>query len=46
MKWGSFQFGRFAGDCRRMFGEGPRETMQRARGASANRVTASSDTPS
>jgi AraC-like DNA-binding protein len=46
MKWGFFQLGRFAGDYRRMFGEGPRETIRRARSTRAHRVTASSDTPS
>jgi AraC family ethanolamine operon transcriptional activator len=31
VKWGFFQFGYFAMDCRRMFGEGPRETLRRGR---------------
>jgi AraC family ethanolamine operon transcriptional activator len=31
VKWGFFQFGYFAMDYRRMFGEGPRETLHRAR---------------
>ena len=31
VKWGFFQFGYFAMDYRRMFGEGPRETLRRAR---------------
>jgi AraC-like DNA-binding protein len=31
IKWSFFQFGRFAGDYRRMFGEGPRETLRRSR---------------
>jgi AraC-like DNA-binding protein len=30
-KWGFFQFGYFAMDYRRMFGEGPRESLRRAR---------------
>ncbi len=29
VKWGFFQFGYFAMDYRRMFGEGPRETLRR-----------------
>jgi AraC-like DNA-binding protein len=45
MKWGFFQLGRFAGDYRRMFGEGPRETIQRARSTRANRVQNPSGTP-
>jgi len=32
VKWGFFQFGYFAMDYRRMFGEGPRETLTRGRG--------------
>jgi AraC-like DNA-binding protein len=40
MKWGFFQLGRFAGDYRRMFGEGPRDTLKRTRGARATRVYA------
>jgi AraC-like DNA-binding protein len=32
VKWGFFQFGYFAMDYRRMFGEGPRETLRRGRG--------------
>jgi AraC family ethanolamine operon transcriptional activator len=36
VKWGFFQFGYFAMDYRRMFGEGPRETLHRAR---AGRLT-------
>ena len=35
VKWSFFQFGRFAGDYRRMFGEGPRQTLGRARDARA-----------
>ncbi len=31
VKWGFFQFGYFAMDYRRMFGEGPRDTLRRAR---------------
>jgi AraC family ethanolamine operon transcriptional activator len=30
-RWGFYQFGYFAMDYRRMFGEGPRETLHRAR---------------
>jgi AraC-like DNA-binding protein len=41
-KWGFFQFGRFAGTYRQMFGEGPRQTLQRAR---APRVYSLSATP-
>lgn len=33
LKWGFVELGRFAGDYRRMFGEGPRETLKRARAA-------------
>ncbi len=40
MKWGFFQLGRFAGDYRRMFGEGPRETLRRAHDARTPRVYA------
>ncbi|MGA8893429.1 MAG: helix-turn-helix domain-containing protein [Anaeromyxobacteraceae bacterium] len=40
MKWGFFQLGRFSGDYRRMFGEGPRETLKRTRDARATRVYA------
>ncbi len=36
-KWGFFQFGRFAGAYRQMFGEEPRQTLQRS---SARRVHA------
>ena len=32
VQWGFFQFGYFAMDYRRMFGEGPRETLRRGRG--------------
>jgi AraC family ethanolamine operon transcriptional activator len=31
VKWGFFQLGYFAMDYRRMFGEGPRDTLRRAR---------------
>jgi AraC-like DNA-binding protein len=31
VRWGFFQFGYFAMDFRRMFGEGPRETLRRGR---------------
>jgi AraC family ethanolamine operon transcriptional activator len=31
VRWGFFQFGYFAGDYRRMFGESPRETLRRGR---------------
>ena len=31
VRWGFFQFGYFAMDYRRMFGEGPRETLRRGR---------------
>jgi AraC-like DNA-binding protein len=40
MKWGFFQLGRFAGDYRRMFGEGPRDTLKRTRDARTTRVYA------
>jgi transcriptional regulator GlxA family with amidase domain len=40
MKWGFFQLGRFSGDYRRMFGEGPRDTLRRAREPRATRVYA------
>lgn len=45
MKWGFFQLGRFAGDYRRMFGEGPRDTLKRGRNAFIPRVYALSATP-
>jgi AraC-like DNA-binding protein len=44
MKWGFFQLGRFAADYRRMFGEGPRETLKRRRSARASRFHALSAT--
>ena len=40
MKWGFFQLGRFAGDYRRMFGEGPRDTLRKTHDPRANRVYA------
>jgi AraC-like DNA-binding protein len=44
MKWGFFQLGRFAGDYRRMFGEGPRDTLKRTRDARVTSVYALSAT--
>lgn len=40
VKWGFFQFGYFAMDYRRMFGEGPRETLRRARAGRRTRPAA------
>ena len=40
MKWGLLQLGRFAGDYRRMFGEGPRDTLKRTSDVRATRVYA------
>ena len=37
VKWGFFQFGYFAMDYRRMFGEGPRETLRRGRAGERTR---------
>lgn len=45
VKWGFIQLGRFAGDYRRMFGEGPRDTLNRSRCARATRVHALSAIP-
>jgi AraC-like DNA-binding protein len=44
MKYGFYQLGRFAGDYRRMFGEGPRETLKRSRDARVTSVYALSAT--
>jgi AraC-like DNA-binding protein len=43
-KWGFFQFGYFAMDYRRMFGEGPRETLRRARAGRRTRPAVVPDT--
>jgi AraC-like DNA-binding protein len=44
VKWGFFQFGYFAMDYRRMFGEGPRETLRRARAGRRTRPVMVPDT--
>jgi AraC-like DNA-binding protein len=44
VKWGFFQFGYFAMDYRRMFGEGPRETLHRGRGVRRNAPAVVPDT--
>ena len=44
VKWGFFQFGYFAMDYRRMFGEGPRETLRRARAGRRTRPAVVPDT--
>jgi AraC family ethanolamine operon transcriptional activator len=44
VKWGFFQFGYFAMDYRRMFGEGPRETLGRARAGRRTRPAVVPDT--
>jgi AraC family ethanolamine operon transcriptional activator len=44
VKWGFFQFGYFAMDYRRMFGEAPRETLRRALAGSRMRPAVVPDT--